>query len=102
MKLIKPSNKQNKREINMNEALHPDTFHGTKKDQVRKTARLAYRGLRRKKVMKRRISRSLALVRKALDKLKKSNQIPMEDYNLLRTCLSHYKEFMPVDQRFKI
>tara|TARA_R100000306_G_C4311836_1_gene110599 strand:- start:135 stop:395 length:261 start_codon:yes stop_codon:yes gene_type:complete len=86
----------------MNEALHPDTFHGTKKDQVRKTARLAYRGLRRKKVMKRRISRSLALVRKALDKLKKSNQIPMEDYNLLRTCLSHYKEFMPVDQRFKI
>ena len=70
-------------------------FHGTKKGGVRKTAVRAFR-------VKKRISRSLSLLRKELDRLNKNGQIPVEDYNLLRTCLSHYKEFMPVDQRFKI
>jgi len=79
----------------MSSILHEDTFHGTKKGMRRKTARRAF-------IKKSRISRSLALIRKSLDKLKSSGQIPMEDYMLLRTCLSHYKEFMPVDKRYKI
>jgi len=70
-------------------------FHGTKKGGVRRTAVRAFR-------VKRRISRSLALLRKELDRLNKNGQIPVEDYNLLRTCLSHYKDFMPTDRRFKI
>ena len=74
--------------------LTPDSFH-VKKGGVRKTAVRAFR-------TKRRISRSLALLRKELDRLNRDGQIPMEDYNILRTCLSHYKEFMEVDKRFKI
>ena len=70
-------------------------FHGTKKGGVRRTAVRAFR-------VKKRISRSLSLLRKELDRLNKNGQIPVEDYNLLRTCLSHYKEFMPTDRRFKI
>ena len=70
-------------------------FHGTKKGGVRITAVRAFR-------VKRRISRSLRLLRKELDRLNKNGQIPVEDYNLLRTCLSHYKDFMPTDRRFKI
>ena len=70
-------------------------FHGTKKGGVRRTAVRAFR-------VKRRISRSLGLLRKELDRLNKNGQIPVEDYNLLRTCLSHYKDFMPTDRRFKI
>jgi len=70
-------------------------FHGTKKGGVRRTAVRAFR-------VKKRISRSLSLLRKELDRLNKNGQIPVEDYNLLRTCLSHYKDFMPTDRRFKI
>ena len=73
----------------------PDSFHGTKKGGIRKTAVRAFR-------VKKRISRSLSLLRKELDRLNKNGQIPMEDYNLLRTCLSHYKEFMPTDKRYTI
>jgi len=72
-----------------------DSFHGTKAGMVRKTARRAFRG-------KRKISRSLMLIRKELDRLYNGGKVPQEDYNILRTCLSHYKEFMTVDNRFKI
>ena len=76
-----------------------DSFHGTKKGDPRRTARKAYRF---KKRTMRNISRSLMLVRKELDRLYNLGQIPQEDYNILITCLSHYKEFMTVDKRFKI
>ena len=26
----------------------------------------------------------------------------MEDYNILRTCLSHYTEYVPIDKRIKL
>ena len=70
-------------------------FHGTKKGGVRKTAVRAFR-------TKSRITRSLSFLRKELDRLYRDGKVPMEDYNLLRTCLSHYKEFMSVDDRYKI
>tara|TARA_R110002020_G_scaffold142107_1_gene314141 strand:+ start:1167 stop:1406 length:240 start_codon:yes stop_codon:yes gene_type:complete len=72
-----------------------DSFHGTKKGGVRRTAVRAFR-------TKQRISRSLMFLRRELDRLYKDGKVPMEDYNILRTCLSHYKEYMPVDKRFKI
>ena len=72
-----------------------DSFHGTKKGGVRRTAIRAFR-------TRSRISRSLMFIRRELDRLYKDGKIPMEDYNILRTCLSHYKEFMEVDKRFKI
>jgi len=74
--------------------IHEECF-ATKKGGVRKTARRAFRG-------KRRISRSLSLIRKELDRLYNGGKVPQEDYNILRTCLSHYKEFMSVDDRYKI
>ena len=70
-------------------------FHGTKGGQARRSATKAYR-------TKSRISRSLKFIRKELDRLYRDGKIPQEDYNILRTCLSHYKEFMTVDKRFKI
>ena len=70
-------------------------FHGTKKGGVRKTAVRAFR-------IKSRISRSLKFIRKELDRLYRDGKVPQEDYNILRTCLSHYKEYMTVDKRFKI
>ena len=70
-------------------------FHGTKAGMVRKTARRAFR-------TKGRISRSLMFIRKELDRLYRDGKVPQEDYNILRTCLSHYKEYMTVDKRFKI
>ena len=76
-------------------SLHPDSFHSTKKGGRRKGAVRAY-------AVKRRISRSLSFLRKELDRLNRDGKIPMEDYMILKTCLSHYKEFMPVDKRFKI
>ena len=72
-----------------------DSFHGTKKFGRRKTAVRAFR-------TKQRISRSLMFLHRELDRLYKDGKVPMEDYNILRTCLSHYKEYMPVDKRFKI
>ena len=76
-------------------SIDSDSFHGTKKGGVRRTAIKAYN-------TKRRITRSLYFLRKELDRLYKDGKVPMEDYNILRTCLSHYKEYMPVDKRFKI
>ena len=70
-------------------------FHGTKKGGVRTTAVRAFR-------VKRRISRSLRLLRKELDRMYRDGKVPMEDYNILRTCLSHYKEYIPTDRRYKI
>jgi len=70
-------------------------FHGTKGGQVRRTAVRAFR-------TKRRISRSLALLRKELDRMYRDGKVPQEDYNILRTCLSHYKEYIPTDRRYKI
>ena len=72
-----------------------ESFHGTKGGQVRRTAVKAFR-------TKRRISRSLALLRKELDRMYRDGKVPMEDYNILRTCLSHYKEYIPTDRRYKI
>ena len=72
-----------------------DSFHGTKAGGVRKTARRAFKKPRR-------IARSLRYLTKQLNSLYKKGIVPEEDYNLLRTCLSHYKEYMPVDKRFKI
>jgi len=74
--------------------LSPDSFH-VKKGGVRKTAVRAFR-------TKSRITRSLSFLRKELDRLYRDGKVPMEDYNLLRTCLSHYKEYMPTDKRYKI
>ena len=74
--------------------LTPDSFH-VKKGGVRKTAVRAFR-------TKSRITRSLSFLRKELDRLYRDGKVPMEDYNLLRTCLSHYKEYMPTDKRYKI
>ena len=97
----------------------------TKKGDRRKTARRAYEdsaalkawqtintprnSAREKRIIKRlesrtkrKITRSLSIVRKELDRLRRSGKIPDEDYNILRTCLDHYKEFMPTDSRYKI
>ena len=72
-----------------------DSFHGTKAGQARRSAVKAYR-------IKSRISRSLKFIRKELDRLYRDGKVPQEDYNILRTCLSHYKEYMTVDKRYKI
>ena len=74
-----------------------DSFHGTKAGGVRKTARRAF-----KKPL--RIARSLRYLTKELNSLYEKGIVPEEDYNLLRTCLSHYKEYQleARDKRFKI
>ena len=48
------------------------------------------------------ISRSLKLLSRELNRLYNEGKVPMEDYNILRTCLSHYTEYVPVDKRYKL
>ena len=74
-----------------------DSFHGTKAGEIRLTSRRAFRKPRR-------IARSLRYLTKQLNSLYKKGIVPEEDYNLLRTCLSHYKEYEAEarDKRFKI
>ena len=74
--------------------IHDQCF-AAKKGRRRKTAVPAYR-------IKSRISRSLKLLSRELNRLYNEGKVPMEDYNILRTCLSHYTEYVPVDKRYKL
>mgnify|MGYP001122022685 CR=1 FL=1 len=74
--------------------IHEECF-AAKKGSRRKTAVPAYR-------IKSRISRSLKLLSRELNRLYNEGKVPMEDYNILRTCLSHYTEYVPVDKRYKL
>ena len=76
-------------------SIDSNSFHGTKKGGRRKTAVRAYR-------IKSRITRSLKLLNRELNRLYKDGKVPMEDYNILRTCLTHYTDFVPVDKRYKL
>ena len=82
---------------NMSCSIESDSFHDTKAGGVRKTARRAFRKPRR-------IARSLRYLTKQLNSLYKKGKIPEEDYRLLSTCLSHYKEYETEarDMRFKL
>ena len=75
--------------------IHNECFASTKKGGRRKTAVGAYR-------IKSRISRSLRLLSRELNRLYNEGKVPMEDYNILRTCLSHYTEYVPIDKRIKL
>ena len=77
--------------------IHEECFASTKKGGVRTTARRAF-------MKPRRIARSLRYLTKQLNSLYKKGKIPEEDYRLLSTCLSHYKEYETEarDMRFKL